>query len=202
MTYLYDSLQEPEYQPCQMKTFYPLPFPVNCVSECIRTVPFTHPDYASLCILARMMTARFLHGEIREKGGAYGCGARMGRGGLFSLYSYRDPNSVQTLAAFRKGMDWAMARQFSQQDIDEAKLSVFSSVDAPVAPSAKGMGHFLSGITDKMKQAHRERLFCVSDKDLVKVAGMYLDIGKRKSGVAILGPENETISKDPTWLVK
>ena len=35
------------------------------------------------------MTAKFLHGEIREKGGAYGGGARMGRGGLFSFYSYR-----------------------------------------------------------------------------------------------------------------
>lgn len=35
-----------------------------------------------------MMTAKFLHGEIREKGGAYGGGARMG-GGLFSFYSYR-----------------------------------------------------------------------------------------------------------------
>lgn len=36
-----------------------------------------------------MMTAKFLHGEIREKGGAYGGGARMGGGGLFSFYSYR-----------------------------------------------------------------------------------------------------------------
>lgn len=35
-----------------------------------------------------MMTAKFLHGEIREKGGAYGGGAKMG-GGLFTFYSYR-----------------------------------------------------------------------------------------------------------------
>lgn len=126
----------------------------------------------------------------------------MGGGGLFSFYSYRDPNSVQTLSAFRKGVDWAKAGQFSQQDIDEAKLSVFSAVDAPVAPSNKGMGHFLSGITDEMKQGHRERLFSVSDKDLVEVAGRYLGVGQRTSGVAILGPENETISKDPSWLVK
>lgn len=34
------------------------------------------------------MTAKFLHREIREKGGAYGGGARLG-GGLFSFYSYR-----------------------------------------------------------------------------------------------------------------
>ncbi|XP_045906812.1 presequence protease, mitochondrial isoform X2 [Micropterus dolomieu] len=194
-------VSELNFQPCQMKTFFQLPFPVNFVSESIRTVPFSHEDYASLCILARMMTAKFLHGEIREKGGAYGGGARMG-GGLFSFYSYRDPNSMQTLSAFRKGMDWAKSGQFTQQDIDEAKLSVFSAVDSPVAPADKGMGRFLSGVTDEMKQSHRERLFAVSHKNLVEVAERYLSVGQKTCGVAILGPENETIAKDPSWIVK
>uniref|UniRef100_A0A4W6CF20 Pitrilysin metallopeptidase 1 n=1 Tax=Lates calcarifer TaxID=8187 RepID=A0A4W6CF20_LATCA len=195
-------ISELNFQPCQMKTFFQMPFPVNFVSESIRTVPFSHEDYASLCILARMMTAKFLHGEIREKGGAYGGGARMGGGGLFSFYSYRDPNSVQTLSAFRKGVDWAKSGQFTQQDIDEAKLSIFSAVDSPVAPADKGMGRFLSGVTDEMKQGHRERLFAVTHKNLVDVAERYLSVGQRTCGVAILGPENETIKKDPSWIVK
>lgn len=194
-------VSEPNFQPCQMKTFFPLPFPVNFVSECIRAVPFTHDDYASLGVLARMMTAKFLHGEIREKGGAYGGGARMG-GGLFSFYSYRDPNSLQTLDAFHKGVDWARSGQFTQQDIDEAKLSVFSAVDSPVAPSDKGMECFLRGITDDMRQGHRERLFAVTHHNLVDVAGRYLGLGQRTCGVAILGPENDTVKKDPSWIVK
>ncbi|KAM6989396.1 presequence protease, mitochondrial [Tautogolabrus adspersus] len=194
-------ISELNFQPCQMKTFFQLPFPVHFISESIRTVPFSHHDYASLCILARMMTAKFLHGEIREKGGAYGGGARMG-GGLFSFYSYRDPNSVQTLSAFRRGVDWAKSGQFTQQDIDEAKLSVFSAVDSPVAPADKGMGRFLSGVTDEMKQSHRERLFAVTHQSLVEVAERYLGVGQRTSGVAILGPENEAIKKDPSWIVK
>ncbi|XP_070774904.1 presequence protease, mitochondrial [Enoplosus armatus] len=194
-------ISELNFQPCQMKTFFELPFPVNFVSESIRTVPFSHEDYASLCILARMMTAKFLHGEIREKGGAYGGGARMG-GGLFTFYSYRDPNSLQTLSAFHKSVDWAKSGQFTQQDIDEAKLSVFSAVDSPVAPADKGMSRFLSGLTDEMRQNHRERLFAVSHKSLVEVAERYLGVGQRTCGVAILGPENETIKKDPSWIVK
>lgn len=52
--------------------------------------------------------------------------------------SLRDPNTTQTLTAFRGGVEWVRAGKFTQQDIDEAKLSVFSAVDAPVAPSAKG----------------------------------------------------------------
>ncbi|KAI1901367.1 hypothetical protein AGOR_G00033660 [Albula goreensis] len=195
-------ISEPHFKPCQMKTYFQLPFQVNFVSECVRTVPFTHEDNASLCILGRMMTAKFLHGEIREKGGAYGGGARMGGGGLFSFYSYRDPNSVQTLSAFRSGVEWAKAGKFTQQDIDEAKLSVFSAVDAPVAPSDKGMNIFLNGISDEQKQRHREQLFAVTDKSLIDVAGRYLGIGQRTCGVAILGPENETIKKDPSWIVK
>ncbi|CAM4587891.1 unnamed protein product [Leuciscus chuanchicus] len=195
-------ISEPHFKPCQMKTYFQLPFTVNFVSECVRTVPFTHADYASLCILGRMMTAKFLHGEIREKGGAYGGGARMGGGGLFSFYSYRDPNSTQTLSAFRGGVEWAREGRFTQQDIDEAKLSVFSAVDAPVAPSDKGLGRFLNGITDEMKQRYRERLFAVTDNNLSDVAGRYLGIGQQTCGVAILGPENESIRKDPSWLVK
>lgn len=193
---------EPHFKPCQMKTYFQLPFNVNFVSECVRAVPFTHADYASLCILARMMTAKFLHGEIREKGGAYGGGARMGGGGLFSFYSYRDPNTTQTLSAFRRGVEWVREGKFTQQDIDEAKLSVFSAVDAPVAPSNKGLGRFLNGITDEMKQRYRERLFAVTDKNLIDVAGRYLGMGQQTCGMAILGPENESIRKDPSWVVK
>nr|XP_023660537.1 presequence protease, mitochondrial-like [Paramormyrops kingsleyae] len=195
-------VSELNFKPFQMKTFFRLPFPVNYVSECIRTVPFTHRDYASLCVLARLMTAKYLHGEIREKGGAYGGGARMDHGGLFAFYSYRDPRSVQTLSVFRGGVDWAKAGHFTQQDIDEAKLSVFSSVDAPVAPSDKGMTRFLSGVSDGLKQAHRERLFAVSRKDLTDVTSRYLSQGQGTRSIAILGPENETLKKDPSWVAK
>ncbi|KAM9844455.1 presequence protease, mitochondrial [Aulostomus maculatus] len=195
-------IAELNFQPCPMKTFFQLPFPVNFVSESIRAVPFGHEDFASLRILSRMMTSKFLHGEIREKGGAYGGGARMGEGGVFFFYSYRDPNSVQTLSAFRKGVDWARSGQFTQQDIDEAKLSIFSAVDSPVAPSDKGLSRFLSGVTDEMKQSHRERLFAVNHQGLVDVADRYLGVGRRTCGVAILGPENENIKKDPSWIVK
>lgn len=58
-----------------------------------------------------------------------------------SLWSPRDPRSTETLQSFLKAVDWAKAGRFTEQDIDEAKLSVFSVVDAPVAPSDRGMWH-------------------------------------------------------------
>ncbi|XP_068843300.1 presequence protease, mitochondrial isoform X2 [Capricornis sumatraensis] len=193
---------DPTFEPCQMKTHFLLPFPVNYVAECIRTAPYTAPDHASLKILARLMTAKFLHTEIREKGGAYGGGARLSYGGMFTLYSYRDPRSTETLQSFMKAIDWAKAGRFTQQDIDEAKLSVFSAVDAPVAPSDKGLDHFLYGLSDEMKQVHREQLFAVCHEDLVDVSNRYLGARRNTHGMALLGPDNASIAKDPSWVIR
>ncbi|CAK6432881.1 unnamed protein product [Pipistrellus nathusii] len=195
-------ITEPTFTPCQMKTHFLLPFPVNYVGECVRTAPYTHPDHASLKILARLMTAKFLHTEIREKGGAYGGGAKLSHSGIFTFYSYRDPRSTETLQSFAKAVDWAKSGKFSQQDIDEAKLSVFSAVDAPVAPSDKGLDHFLYGLSDELKQAHREQLFAVNHEGLIDVSNKYLGVGRSTHGLALLGPENPKIAKDPSWIVR
>ncbi|KAK1345642.1 hypothetical protein QTO34_008105 [Cnephaeus nilssonii] len=195
-------ITEPTFTPCQMKTHFLLPFPVNYVGECVRTAPYTHPDHASLKILARLMTAKFLHTEIREKGGAYGGGAKLSHNGIFTFYSYRDPRSTETLQSFAKAVDWAKSGKFSQQDIDEAKLSVFSAVDAPVAPADKGLDHFLYGLSDELKQAHREQLFAVHREGLIDVSNKYLGVGRSTHGLALLGPENTKIAKDPSWIVR
>ncbi|KAB1253823.1 Presequence protease; mitochondrial [Camelus dromedarius] len=194
--------QEPTFTPCQVKTHFLLPFPVSYVAECVRTAPYSHPDHASLKVLARLMTAKFLHTEIREKGGAYGGGAKLSYGGMFTLYSYRDPRSTETLQSFVKAVDWARSGRFTQQDIDEAKLSVFSAVDSPVAPSDRGLDHFLYGLSDEMKQKHREQLFAVHREALVDVSTRYLGPGRSTHGLALLGPDNARTAKDPSWIVR
>ncbi|XP_038074672.1 presequence protease, mitochondrial-like isoform X2 [Patiria miniata] len=179
-------------------THFELPFPVNYVSRGTQAVPYTHTDFAKLRILARLMSAKFLHREIREKGGAYGSGATLGTEGSFKFFSYRDPNSLQTLETFDKAVEWAIEASYSQQDIDEAKLSVFSAVDAPVAPSDKGMSLFTSHISEDMKQEQRRRMFAVSKEDLQFVAQRYLALGAQVDSVTLLGPQN-TATKSSKW---
>ena len=41
-----------------------------------------------------------LHKEIREKGGAYGSGCKIGNG-VMNFYSYRDPNVEKTYNAYK-----------------------------------------------------------------------------------------------------
>ena len=57
-------------------------------------------------LLARLMSNLFLHREVREKGGAYGAGARAGHNS-FDMTSYRDPHANQTLQSFADAARWA-----------------------------------------------------------------------------------------------
>ncbi|GFS93409.1 presequence protease, mitochondrial [Trichonephila clavipes] len=107
-------------------THFVLPFNVNYLGQSILTVPYCHPDYSNLKIAAKLMSSKFLHSEIREKGGAYGGGASINKGGHFMFYSYRDPNVTKTLKAFSSGIDWLLERSYSDCNINEAKLGVFS----------------------------------------------------------------------------
>jgi len=186
------------FRPKHTKRFIQMDLPVNYVSRSVRTVPYTHEDNARLQILSKLLSAKFLHKEIREKGGAYGGGARSGNG-IFSFFSYRDPNSEKTLDAFDRSVDWACKGSFSDEDIDEAKLSVFAAVDSPVAPANRGSGLFGSGITDDMRQTHRDRLFSVERDQLVDVAQRYLVREKQVDAFAIIGPKNENL--DSSWTI-
>jgi len=182
------------------KCHYVLPFPVNFVGKSILGVSYKHADYAPLSVLASLMTNKFLHREIREKGGAYGGGATYQSSGIFSFYSYRDPNTTKTLDAFDGAAKWAEKGEFSQQDIDEAKLSVFQNIDKPISPGNRGGRYFLNGVSDDTFQAHRERLFATSKDDLMRVTRNYLSEPK-KTGVCLLGPACNDIKKEDNWSV-
>lgn len=171
--------------------------PVHFCSKGVLTAPYTESDYAKLRVLARLLSAKYLHPEIREKRGAYGGGARISPDGVFSFYSYRDPQNLETLNVFDKSCNWLQKEldQITEQDVLEAKLGVFQSVDAPVPPSSKGMREFLLGITPEVLQRHRAEIMIVNRNGLKTVAEKYLakDTPVSTSKV-ILGPKSKSLN--------
>ena len=171
-------------------TFVPMPFGVNYVGRCVPGVPYTHPDFASLEILLKLLSSKFLHREIREKGGAYGGGAGIGSC-LVHFYSYRDPRSLATLDAFDAAGEWAAEGKFDDNDISEAKLAIFQDVDAPQSPGSRGLSYFKGGVTPEMRQAHRTRLLAVTRSDLEQAAAQYL-VQPLRSATTIIGYDGDT----------
>ncbi|KAI1824719.1 Metalloenzyme, LuxS/M16 peptidase-like protein [Xylaria intraflava] len=185
------------------KTFFPLPYQVYYGGLSLPTVSYTSPDSAPLQILAQLLTHKHLHHEIREKGGAYGGGAYMkGLDGLFGFYSYRDPNPQNTLSIMRSAGRWAVDKQWPDQDLEEAKISVFQSVDAPKSVNSEGMLRFVSGITDEMKQKKREQLLDVTKDQVREVAQKYIvdALAKKSEQTAFLGKKQDWV--DNSWEVK
>lgn len=185
-----------------LKTFYPLPYQVYYGALALPTVSYTSPHGAPLQILSQMLTHKHLHHEIREKGGAYGGGAySRPLDGVFGFYSYRDPNPVNTIKIMQNAGQWAVDREWSDRDLEEAKISVFQGVDAPQSVNEEGMGEFLYGVTEDMRQRRRERLLDVSMDQIREVAQTYIvdALAKDAGRLAFLGEKRGWV--DQSWTV-
>ncbi|CCG82467.1 Mitochondrial presequence protease [Taphrina deformans PYCC 5710] len=184
------------------KAFFPLPYSVNFAALSMRGVPYTHRDGAALQVLAKLLTNKHLHREIREKGGAYGGGATFSAtSGIFGYYSYRDPNTLKTLQTMEDAGAWAVSQSWANQDLEEAKLSIFQGVDAPISVASEGMVYFTERITAEMRQQRREQLLAVNSSQIREVAEKYLvqSVVNEQTSVAILGEKPDWIEMAPNW---
>lgn len=194
---------QPDYTAFTTKTFFPAPFQVYYSALAAPTVPYVHPDSAPLQILSQLLTHKHLHHEVREKGGAYGGGAySRSTGGVFGFYSYRDPNPKNTLKIMQDAGRWAQREAFSEQDLEEAKISVFQRIDAPESVSEEGMTRFLTGIDEEMEQMKREQLLDVRIRDVKAVARRYLVDGLSDASLVVLGEKTDWIDERDGWQVK
>ncbi|KAI9332297.1 Metalloenzyme, LuxS/M16 peptidase-like protein [Zopfochytrium polystomum] len=193
------------FAPTFTNSHVPLPFTVNYTARVFKSVPYSHEDSTSLMVLADLMTSRFLHKEIREKGGAYGAFAFSNAAdGLFAMASYRDPPGAgtRTMDAYNRAVEWAadISKHVEQSELNEAKLSLLGKMDMPLSAADEGMGRFRSGIDDEMRQTRRQRLLGVTLESVQRVAQSYL--AGKPSSRAILGPSEEELHSGQQWVVE
>lgn len=185
-------------------TLFNLPYQVSYSALTVPTGPYTSQPTAAIAVLSQLLTHRHLHAEIREKGGAYGGGATSsGLTGTFGMYSYRDPNPDNTLSIYKNALRWAAKQEWNDRDMQEAKLSVFQKVDAPISVSQEGMTRFLNGITYEQEQQRREWLLDVTPKDLVAAAEGLVRKVDNESYVAVFGnKEGKKFLQEGGWQVE
>jgi Zn-dependent M16 (insulinase) family peptidase len=136
---------------------------------------FAHPDAMALQILARIWSTLYLHREIREGRGAYGASCGFAPlDGVLSMTTYRDPSGLDSINTFQQACGWLSSSTVSEKDVEEAKLEILSSWDAPVAPQVRGVAAWMRGITDEMRQSRRDALFQVTPSDVHRVAEVYV----------------------------
>jgi len=168
---------------------------VSYVASVFPAVRMVHEDAPVLSVTAKLLRSKYLHREIREKGGAYGGFAIYNsEEGLFGFGSYRDPHILGTLAVYRKAAEFVCSGKFSQEDIKEAILQVCSEIDKPDPPGAAARKAFyrnLVGLSDEARQAYKTRLLSVSRQDVMAVGEKYFKKSAAQSAVAVISGEEK-----------
>jgi Zn-dependent M16 (insulinase) family peptidase len=151
---------------------------VNFCAKAYPTVPSGHPDAPVLAVLGAYLRNGFLHRSIREQGGAYGGGASHDANvGAFRFFSYRDPRNLETLSDFDASIDWLLTAKHDESALEEAILSVVSSLDKPASPAGEVKKAFydeLYGRTAEHKRQLRDAIISTTIDDLQRVASTYL----------------------------
>lgn len=187
------------------KSVLNFPFAVGYASLAKLGAPYASKDGAALQVLSQMMTFGHLHSVVRESNGAYGGGLNYdGLGGALNFYSYRDPNALKSVSSFVKSSEVALgyleSGKWDSKILQEAKLAIFQSVDAPSHISSQGSALFLEGISDELRQQRREYFLDVNLLDLKDVNEKYLH-NSSKDAITIIGDINK-LGADNTWDVK
>lgn len=187
------------------KNILNFPFAVGYASLAKLGAPYCSKDGAALQVLSQMMTFGHLHSVIRESNGAYGGGLNYdGLGGISNFYSHRDPNALKSVNNFitssEVALDYLESGKWDSKILQEAKLAIFQSVDAPSHISSQGSALFLEGISDELRQQRREYFLDVGLLDLKDVNEKYLH-NSTNEVLTVIGDASK-LGADASWDVK
>jgi len=161
---------------------------VNFCAKSYPTVTIDHKNAPALTILGSFLRNGFLHRVIREQGGAYGGGASQDSlNACFKFFSYRDPRLSETMDDFDKSIQWLKETTHEYQPLEEAILSVISSLDKPGSPAGEAKQAFQNqyyGRSLEQRQAFRKKLLDVTIEDLQQLADIYFN--PEKASIAVV----------------
>lgn len=177
--------------------------PVAFAGKVIPALSYVHPDAPALVVAAPLMNSLVLHKLLREQGGAYGGGAVSNSlAGNFYFYTYRDPNIIDSAAAFEEALNTIAEGHFSDAELQESLLEVIQGMDDPIKPGARGDYSFMwlyEGRTLEVRQEFRNRLLNMTKGQVINAVKTHLLPGFAQgrfvvfAGKELLVKENEKL---------
>ena len=168
---------------------------VSFLSSVFKTACLKDKDAAGLFVLSKLLSAKYLHREIREKGGAYGGFARYNyMEGYFQMSSYRDPNLLNTLNVFKGALNFLKSDKYKEEDLSEAILGAIAQLDKPGTINEEALREFnyeKQGLSLKLRQDFRRRVLNVKIKDIKYLAQKYFKKNWEDYSTVVISNEKE-----------
>ena len=131
-------------------------------------------DYTgAMKVLETILRYGYLWTKIRVQGGAYGAGARFDQNGLMYLSSYRDPNLVDTIKAYRDLPDYLKTFEASDREMTKYVIGTVSLLDTPLTPAMhleKAITTYLKGLPEDVAQQSRDQVIDCQVADIKALA--------------------------------
>ncbi len=151
-----------------------VPADVSYVAAAVPGGRIGSDEYVHEQVLAHLLRTGYLWEAIRMRGGAYGASATArGMDAVFGFWSYRDPQIVATLDAFRGSLEHFASTAVSDEELDLAIIGVTGQHIRPLSPGEKSIVGFrrtLYGVTDELRQRNHEILLKTSALDVQNAA--------------------------------
>ena len=178
--------------------------PVNYCAMVFPAVNAEHPDAGPLAVLAAFLGGEVLQRTIRERGGAYGAGARYcERSCTVRMFSYRDPRLSETLDDFHDALE-ALRRQPPEgRRLENAVLRTIRDIDRAKAFQVHALERLLDELQGRGRTGElslRTSALAVDPERLRDVAQRYLPPEQGAIGVlAGTGREAELERLELPW---
>jgi Zn-dependent M16 (insulinase) family peptidase len=144
----------------------------------LQGAPYESDSNTIESVLAHLISTDFLWEQVRQQGGAYGAHASSsGMAAAFIFSSYRDPNIVSTLGAFRKSLELIRDGKVTMDEVSKAIIGTVASAEKPYPPGEKALvslKRLLFRITDEARQKRRSIVLGCTVEDLAKAADYLL----------------------------
>lgn len=140
-------------------------------------------------IAAELCQECVLTKEIRLEGGAYGAGAVFRADtGDFTFYSVRDPHITRTVSSFRRSLQVLAEGQFTDSELEEARLQIVKEECQPVADHLRARSLYLTRYDPGQDARFYESVYRVTRED-VQQAALYLLNALSESSVVTFASE-------------
>jgi len=162
---------------------------INFNAKVLSTSPYGTKENALLSVISHLLNTGYLWEKVRMQGGAYGASISFyGTDGTLVFSSYRDPNILSTLKAFREAVVLIRDNKIKKDQIEKAIIGTVAKSEKPFTPGKRGYLGFkrkLYGITDEMRQKNRDIILSADSETLSEVANKLLENWDETSQVVI-----------------
>ena len=193
----------PEWPTQQLPRFEGLTIPakVNYVAKGESLPKLGYKPGGAAMVASNWLRGTWLWEKVRVQGGAYGAFTQLDRrSGVFTFLSYRDPNLLDTIAAYDGAASFLRKAAGNATELERSIIGTIGQIDTYRLPDAKGFvslqRHLLKD-TDATLQTLRDEVLTTGPAEIRAFADA-LDAIAAHGRVVVLGSEEAILEANET----